>query len=143
MAKLFEYKEKKYKYAYHRGGNTVWLRGQIKDHKFLRISTGKKLSVANMNFVEKNWEKLLQEHWNKKDNKENRAKQLTIAQLVESALEVNETANKGSKKKYRIIFNNHIIPAFGDMLPDDITAGVLRKFQVDLRVKKKLSKKRY
>ena len=141
MAKLFEYKEKKYKHAYHRGGKNVWVRGKIKGQNFHRMSTEKKLSVANMNFVEKHWEELLQEHWDKKLKKEERAKQLTVAELVETALEVNETANKGSKKKYRGIFNNHIIPAFGDMIPDDITAGVFRKFQVDLRVKKKLGKK--
>ena len=141
MAKLFEYKKHKYKHAYHRGGTTVWLKGQIKGEKFARISTGKKLSVANMNFVEKQWEELLEEHWGKKTVKEERAKKLTLAELVEFALEVNETANKGTKKKYRGAFENHILPVFGDMLPDDITAGIFKKFQVDLRVEKKLAKK--
>ena len=45
------------------------------------------------------------------------------------------------QKKYRGIFNKHILPVFGDMIPDDITAGRFKKFQVDLRVKKKLGKK--
>jgi len=141
MAKFFEYKKNKYKHAYHRDGPTVWLKGQVRGQKYIRISTGKKLSLANMNFVEKQWEELLEEHWNKKIVQEERAKKLTIAELVEPALEVNETANKGSKKKYKCIFNNHILPVFGDMLPDEITASIFKKFQVDLRVKKELSKK--
>lgn len=141
MAKFFKYKNNEYSNAYHRDGNTVWVRGKIKGYKFHRISTGKKLSVANMNLVEKNWEVLLREHLDEKQGKEERAKKLTIAELVTPALEVNETANKGSKKKYQGIFNNHILPVFGEMIPDDITAGLFKKFQVDLRVEKKLGKK--
>ena len=141
MAKLFEYKNNKYKYAYHRDGNTVWVKGKVRGHAFHRMSTGKKLSVANMKLVENNWEEYLQEYWDAKQSEEERAKKLTIAELVMPALEVNETANKGTKKKYRGIFNKHILPVFGNMIPDDITAGRFKKFQVDLRVKKKLGKK--
>ena len=141
MPKFFEYKNNKYRHAYHRDGKTVWVRGQVNGQKFHRMSTKKKLSVANMNYVEKNWQSIIQTYWDDKLGKEERAKQLTIAELVEPALSYNETASNGSKKKYRGIFNNHILPALGDMLPDDITAGVFKKFQVDLRVKKKLGKK--
>ena len=141
MAKFFEYKNKKYKHAFHRNGNTVWVKGTVGNNPFHRMSTGKKLSIANMNFVEKHWEEIMNEYWCKTLKKEERAKQLTVAELVAPALEVNETANKGTKKKYRGIFNKHILPVFGDMIPDDITAGVFKKFQVDLRVEKQLGKK--
>ena len=141
MPKFFKYKNNEYSHAYHRDGKTVWVKGQIDGQKFHRMSTKKKLSVANMNYVEKNWKSLIQTYWDEKLGKEERAKQLTIAELVEPALETNETASKGTKKKYRGIFNKHILPAFGEMIPDDITAGVFKKFQVDLREKKKLGKK--
>ncbi len=141
MAKIFYYKNKKYKYAYHRDGSNVWIKGTVGGNPFHRMSTWTKLSVANMNYVEKHAEELLNEYWDKKLKKEERAKKLTVAELVAPALEVSETANKGTKKKYGGIFKNHILPVFGDMIPDDITAGIFKKFQVDLRVKKKLGKK--
>ena len=83
MPKFFEYKNNKYKHAYHRDGKTVWVRGQVNGQKFHRMSTKKKLSVANMNYVEKNWQSIIQTYWDDKLGKEERAKQLTIAELVE------------------------------------------------------------
>lgn len=64
-----------------------------------RISTGKKFSQANLNFVEKNWHVILEEYFEKQKSLLQRAQTANISDLVEAALDaLKETASNATIK---------------------------------------------
>ena len=138
MAKFFN---KTYTHAYKRG-NTIWVKGTIEGYSHHRMSTGKKFSQANINFVEKNWESILQKYFDEQKTLEERSKVMSITELVEPTLaSLQEIANVRTINKYRGIFEKHILPKFGDKKPDEISVSSCRLFQIDLREKSNLGYK--
>jgi len=138
MPKFFN---KNYKYAYKRG-NTVWVKGTIKNNHYHRITTGKEFSKANMNYVEKHWDEILEEYFEKQKSLVDRAKKMSIAELMPLGLDAAlETASEGTVNDYRRTLNKHVIPIFGNCKLDEISVGMFKRFQKDLRVKTKLARK--
>lgn len=138
---MAEFFKKEYHNAYKRG-DTVWLKGKIKGHPYHRMSTGKTFSKVSMNYVEKHWEEILQAHFEKQKSLAERAKKMSIAELMPMSLEAAlETASEGTIKDYTRTLNKHVIPIFGNYKPDEITVGLFKTFQKDLRVKSILARK--
>ena len=138
MAKFFN---KEYEHAYKRG-SMVWVAGKVKDQRYHRLSTDKKYSKANMNFVEKNWTTILDEYFNKQKSLSERLKKLSILELMPLSLDAAlETASEGTIYDYSKTLKKHVIPVFGDFKPDEISVGMFKAFQKDLRIKSKLARK--
>lgn len=138
MAKVFN---KKYSHASKRG-NIVWVNGTVKGQKHHRMSTGKVFSKASMNFVEKNWESLIQDHFEKEKSLAERKAMLTFRDFLPRSLELRtETASKGSVRDYELSINKHILPIFGELKFDEITIPSVKDWQRNLRLKSNLSHK--
>ena len=138
MAKFFK---KDYLHAYKRE-DTVWVKGTVKGQKYHRMSTGKKFSKANMNFVEKNWETFFEDHFEKQKSLAQGAEKMSIVELMPLSLDAAlETASEGTINDYTRILNKHVIPVFGNYKPDEISVGMFKTFQKDLRIKSKLARK--
>lgn len=138
MVKFFN---KEYKHSFKRGSK-VWVSGKIKGKSHHRMSTGKEFNKANMNYVEKHWEEILLEYFKQQQSIEERSKKMSIIELMPLSLEAaSETASKGTIYDYSKTLQKHVIPVFGDNKPDEITVGMFKRFQKDLRVKSKLARK--
>ncbi|RLA77788.1 MAG: hypothetical protein DRG78_16610, partial [Epsilonproteobacteria bacterium] len=138
---MAEFFKKNYLHAYKREG-IVWVKGTVKGQKHHRISTGKEFSKANMNFVEKNWTLLIEEYFEKQKSLAERAKKMSIVELMPLSLDAAlETASEGTINDYTRILNKHVIPVFGNYKPDEISVGMFKSFQKDLRVESKLARK--
>jgi len=132
---------KNYEHAYKRG-KTVWVQGTIKNHIHHRMTTGKEFSKANMNYVEKHWELLLEEHFEKEKTLVERKAMLTFREFLPRSLELRtETASEGSIRDYESSINKHIIPTFGDCKFDEITIPKIKDWQKCLRTESKLAQK--
>jgi len=138
MAKFFN---KVYLHAYKRG-NIVWVKGTIKNQSHYRMSTSKEFSKANMNYVEKHWEDLLKEHFEKENYFLQRKAMLTFCEFLPRSLELrSETASEGSVRDYESSINKHIIPMFGNDKFDEITIPKIKDWQKSLREEAKLAQK--
>jgi integrase len=138
---MAEFFKKKYVHAYKRG-EIIWVQGQIQNQKYHRMSTSKVFSKANMNWVEKNWEVLLESYFEKQKSLADRSRKLSILELMPMALDAAlETASEGTISNYQGTLKKHVMPVFGDLKPDEISVGVFKSFQKDLRVKSKLARK--
>ncbi len=117
MAKFFN---KEYEHAYKRG-NKVWVQGAVKEQPYHRMSTGKEFSKANMNYVEKNWDNILAEHFHKQLTLVEREGILTLDEYAVLSFEQNEASRrfyttKGHKQKYE----KFISPSLGSKKLDEI-----------------------
>ncbi|RLA80271.1 MAG: hypothetical protein DRG78_11325 [Epsilonproteobacteria bacterium] len=138
MAKFFN---KIYEHAYKRG-TKVWVSGQIKGQLHHRMSTGKVFNRANMNYVEKHWEDLLQEHFEEEKSLAERKEMLTFSDFLPRSLELRlDTASEGSIRDYKSSINKHIVPVFGELKFDEITISVVKDWQRNLRIKSQLAQK--
>ena len=125
MAKFFN---KKYAHAYERNG-MVWVKGTVLGQKFHRKSTGKRFSKANMNWAEKNWIQVLEEHFSSKAFMYEREAVPTLDEYAEVSFSMNE----GSRKfyvtsKYKGIYHRHISPVLGQKKIDDIKVGDIKQW---------------
>lgn len=138
---MAEFFKKIYNHAYPRG-NTVWVKGSTEGYSYHRMTTEKEFSKANMNYVEKNWESILIEHFETQKSLSKRKTMLSFREFLPRSLEYRaETASKGSIRDYKSSINKHIIPIFGDKKFDEITIASIKDWQIKLRVKSKLSHK--
>lgn len=138
MPKFFN---KNYKHAYKRG-NTVWVQGTIKGQSHHRISTSKEFSKANMNYVEKHWEDILEKHFAEEETLAERKAMLTFRDFLSRSLELRaETASEGSVRDYESSINKHIVPTFGNCKFDEITIPKIKDWQKSLREEAKLAQK--
>ncbi len=138
MPKFFN---KDYKHAFKRGSK-VWVSGKIKGQSHHRMSTAKEFSKANMNYVEKHWEEILEEHFEKKKTLIERKAMLTFRDFLPRSLELRaETASEGSVRDYELSINKHILPMFGECKFDEITIPKIKNWQKSLRVNAKLAQK--
>jgi len=136
-----EFFNKKYEHAYKRG-NTVWVRGKVIDRGHHRMSTGKEFSKANMNYVEKHWEDILEKHFIEEITLVERKAMLTFREFLPRSLELRaETASEGSVRDYESSVNKHIIPMFGNYKFDEITVPKIKDWQKSLRIEAKLAQK--
>ena len=131
---------KSYDHAYVRG-NMVWVRGRV-NGEYVRVSTGKSVSSANMNFVEKHWEEILSEKLQKQEESMAREKIPTLEEFVPLSLKMNEdTADSHTIKSYEGMLRKHILPIYGDKKIDEISVADVRIWQQSLYQRKKLSYK--
>jgi integrase len=138
MPKFFN---KNYKHAYKRG-NMVWVQGTIKNHPHHRMTTGKEFSKANINYVEKHWEEMMEEHFEQEKTLVERKAMLTFRDFLPRSLELRaETASEGSVRDYESSINKHILPMFGECKFDEITISRIKDWQKYLRVEAKLAQK--
>ncbi len=120
MAKFFN---KEYKHAYPRG-NKVWVKGSIDGNPHKKISTGKDYSRSNLNWVEKNWDKLLREHYAEIKFAQSRSEMLSLDEYAALSFEQNESSRRfytttAHKQKYQ----DFISPHFGTKKLCEIKVG--------------------
>lgn len=138
MAKFFN---KNYKHAYKRG-NKVWVQGRINDSGYVRISTNKPFTKANMNWVEKHWVEIIGKYFEDSDLKEFRDTIPTLSEYVPISLRLNaDTADTHTLKSYKGLLNRHVLPVLGDKKIDEISAIDIKLWQRSLYEEKLLSHK--
>ncbi len=118
---------KVYKHAFKRG-NMIWVRG-TQLGKYQRIATGKVHSIANMNWVEKNWEILIQKFI---DEKNHLLLRETIPTLDEYTIQ--SFAQQEASRRFYITdmykrqYRDFISPIFGSTKIDEIKVGDIKKW---------------
>jgi len=125
---MAEFFNKEYTHTYKRG-NTVWVQGSIRGHPFHRISTGKKFSKASMNHAEKNWDTLLEDHFQTKQDTRQRDAMQSLDEYAKSSFE-QQKANRrfyttsSHLRKYEM----YIAPHFGSMKLAEIRVSDVKKW---------------
>ena len=123
MAKLFD---KEYQHAYKRG-NTVWIKGSVDGKPFHRMSTGKTLTKANMNWAEKNWDSELRKYH---ESKLTLAEREGVPTLDEYAA-LSFVQQRGNRRfyitnMYKRQYRDFIQPIFGARKIDEIKVGEIK-----------------
>ena len=133
--------KKEYKHAYKRE-NKIWVKGTFEGFPFKRIAANKHYSVANMNWVEKNWETLFLEHYTLKGNLKKEKVMLTIKEFIPVSLKLSSVGTTGSTSiDYGHILNKHVIPTFGALKINAVTRSLIKDWQTDLMLFAKCSLK--
>lgn len=136
-----EFFNKNYEHAYKRG-NMVWVKGKVQNQKFHRMSTGKAFSKSNMNFVDKNWQKIMEDCFEKEQLIAERKEMITFAKFLPISMDMRmETASKGTVRDYKSSINKHILPMFANKKFDEISISDIKNWQRDLRLKVNLGHK--
>lgn len=125
MAKFFN---KEYKHAFPRG-NKIWVKGSIDGNPHKKIATGKEYSRSNMNWVEKNWDKLFREHYSQIQVEQRRSKMLSLNEYAALSFEQNEASRRfyttsAHKQKLR----DYISPRLGSKKLDEIKVGDVKSW---------------
>ena len=117
---------KTYSHARNREGK-VYIAGSIPGYKHVRISVNKPVSKANMNWAEKNWERILQDYHESKLSLAERGSMPTLDEYATLSF----VQQRGNRRfyitdMYKRQYRDFIQPVFGSRKIDEIKVGEIK-----------------